>query len=342
LYYARVTHLQAAATPSAAICQRVADGHRLVGNARPAQYSYETTFSWTDDPLSQLNKWAKAQEPPIVIGPELQDALKNIAEETGTIGELGKLPGRELYSMTHEQGSAHCLTSQFFTVEHGYARPVAGPGILGGSPGASCGAGRSFARLDGIPVLVQNKSDEHSPSLSTTEIIVTWDENLAASGCVLTFSHAPKFGRATYDEKETCEGAACDGLRAAARELVEAVQKSPKKTRERLQNRLTEAQRAEYEAAVEPLIRQRGRASEDDPAEITDFVPMLLPYVYGGKVYVASLGHFKPYGDTFADWSVKLESFAEGKPVHSAMFAVGMAKGELEDISISLSGGPER
>lgn len=349
LYHARVGHLQASASPSAAICQKVADGYRPLASsqpgktgdnafidARPPQYSSEVTFPWTDDPISQLHEWAQAQVPPFVIGQELLNALSRLAEETGTIGTLDKLPGRHFYALTHEQGSARCLTSQFFTVQNGYARPVSEPEILEDSSGASCGASRRFVRIDGIPALVQSKFDR-TPSMSATQVIVTWDENLSPSGCALTFSYAPKFGRATFHgAKETCEGPSCDGLRAAARELVEAVQNSPKQTRERLQNRLTEAQRIEYGEAVEPLIRNQGLAREADPAYITDFVPMLLPHVHEGKVYVVSLGHFKPYADIFADWSVKFESFTAGTLVHSATFAVGMERGALEDLSISL------
>jgi len=170
---------------------------------------------------------------------------------------------------------------------------------------------------------------------------VTWDETLSSSACALTFSYAPKFGRATYYKAtETCEGSRCDGLRTGARELVEAVQKGPAKTRERLRNRLTEAQRTEFDAAVAPLIRDRGEASAEDPADITDFTPLLLPYVYDGEVYVVSVGHFKPYGESFADWNVRLESFTDGKLAHSATFAVGMERGELEDISIATNAGP--
>ena len=73
--------------------------------------------------------------------------------------------------------------------------------------------------------------------------------------------------------------------------------------------------------------------SEEDPDYITDFVPMLLPYVHGGKVYVVRLGHFKPYAEIFADWSVRFDSFTDGKLAHSAAFAVGMERGELEDVS---------
>lgn len=344
LYHKRVAHLQAAATASAAICLKVADSHYrpadVPADTKSREYVSDATFPYTDDALSQLLEWAKTQSPPIVITPELLGALKSLADETGTIGALDKLPGRNLYSMTHEQGSAHCLTSQFFAVESGHARAVKGPAIFDDDYGASCGASRRFGRIDGMPALIQSKFD-HTPSMSATEVIVTWDENLTPSACALTYTYAPKFGRATYfNGEESCEGPHCDGLRATARELVEALQKSPKQTRERLQNRLTAAQRVEYDAAVEPLLRERGRASEEDPAEITDFVPMFLPHVHEGKVYVVSLGHFKPYGDIFADWSVKLESFSDGKLVQSAMFAVGMERGELEDISISLKTGP--
>jgi uncharacterized protein len=343
LYYARVAHLQAAATASAAICLKVADRHWSPTqgfSTRSPENSAQAQFQWSDDAISQLHQWANAQKPPFGISQALSDALQKLADETGTIGSLDKMPGRELYSMTLEQGSAHCLTSQFFAVEAGVARPVKSPDLLDDLPGASCGAARGFMRIDGSPALVQNRSDQ-TPSMSTTEVIVTWDESLSSSGCVLEFSYAPRFGRATYYKaEEACEGRLCGGLRTAARELVEAVQTAPMRTRERLRNRLTEAQRVEFDEAVQPLIRDRGEVNEEDPANITDFMPLLLPYPLGGTVYVAGVGHFKPYGETFSDWSVWFQSFTAGKLAHSARFAVGMERGELENISISTRAGP--
>lgn len=344
-YSERVRHLQALMTPRAAICQKVADGYRQLGgpevpaSAPSVQHGSGMSFSLPDD-LAQLHEWGRSQTPPFTVSPELMDALKSLAEEAGTIGTVDKMPGRDLYSVTHEQGTAHCLTSQFFTVTNGTARPVKGPAIFDDDYGTSCEASREFVQIGETPALTQTGAGQ-APSMIVTKIVVTWDENLSSSACALTFKYAPRFGRSTYYKaEEKCDGPLCDGLRAAARELAGAVQKSPKRARERLEKRLTAAQRVEYDAAVEPLLRDRGRAHEEWPNEITDFVPLFLPYVYGGNVYVASVGHFKPYGHIFADWSVKFESFTAGKLVHSAEFPVGMERGELEDISISLKAGP--
>jgi uncharacterized protein YecT (DUF1311 family) len=348
LYKARVAHLQAYASAGAAICRKVADGyspsarpegHVILVNTQPPQYSPDAPFPWTDDPIRQLQEWSKAHNPPFIISQELMDALNGIAEETGTIGSLDKLPDSDIYSVTHEQGSAHCLTSRFFAVQNGTARPVESPRILEDLIEASCGARRSFTRIDGTPVLIQHQLDR-SPYMSDTTVIVAWEKGQTPSGCALKFSYAPEFGPATYlDAQEVCEGPLCEGLRSAAREIVAAVQKSPKLAREHLQSQLTEPQRNEYDAAVGPLIRDRGRASEEDPADITDFIPMRVPYVYGGKLYIVSLGHFQPHGRVLQDWSVKFESLEAGKLVHSGTFAVGMRQGDVEDISISLQAG---
>ena len=94
----------------------------VLGGVRPPLLAFESTLPSFGDPLSELPEWAKAQKPPFAIGQELMDALTNHSD--GTIGHLGKLPGTELYSITHEQGSGHCYASQYFAVESGHARPV--------------------------------------------------------------------------------------------------------------------------------------------------------------------------------------------------------------------------
>jgi hypothetical protein len=334
--------LKAIASPDAALCQKVADRdwnavNAASGPATEPQYSPDASFTFTEDAVAQLEDWAKAQTPPFVVTPEVTEALKTLSAETGTIGALDKLPGGALYALTHEQGSAHCLASRFFVVENGHTQLVPEPRILDAFFGASCGALRSFTRIGGIPAFVQNHFT-HTPSLSASMVIVTWDEKLSPTGCALTYSYAPKFGRAT--DLDVCEGIQCEGLRAAARELAESVQKNPTQARQRLEGQLTEALRAEYIAAVEPPTRQRGVAYELDPAEITDFVPMLLPYVYGGKLYIASIGHLMPYGTVFPDWSVKFHSATGGKRAEVASFLVGMEQGPLENISISVEARP--
>ena len=146
-------------------------------------------------------------------------------------------------------------------VEGDHARPVKQPPMIEEEGGASCGVRRAYGRVDGMPALIQEKYD-HTPSMSATTVVVTWDGDLSPSACAITFSYAPLFGKSTWlDAKDACEGPLCDGLRAASRDLVEAVQ-SPGQLRARLQGRLTPAQRAEYDAAIHQTIRNRGLVSD--------------------------------------------------------------------------------
>jgi hypothetical protein len=59
-----------------------------------------------------------------------------------------------------------------------------------------------------------------------------------------------------------------------------------------------------------------------------------LPYVYQGRIYVASLRHFTIGWREFADWSVEFDSLVNGQLVRQGAFAVGMQKGPLTDVSI--------
>ena len=133
----------------------------------------------------------------------------------------------------------------------------------------------------------------------------------------------------------------CEGLRVAALELVEAVQKSPRRTHERLHASLTPAQRLEFDAAVDKAIAKRGLVPDArhppywEPEHIAIGVPLFLPYLHAGNVYVASVGHLTAYGNMFADWGVEFESFRDGEAVRFASFPVGMKKGRLEDVSIA-------
>ena len=103
---------------------------------------------------------------------------------------------------------------------------------------------------------------------------------------------------------------------------------------------LPAAQIAEYETEVKLAIRDLPGGGWDqtakvDPASITEENPFLLPYVYAGRVYLASLGHFTIGWRYFADWDVTFRTLEGGKLVPQGRFAVGMIKGELEKVSVS-------
>jgi hypothetical protein len=192
-----------------------------------------------------------------------------------------------------------------------------------------------------MPAIMQSGPD-FGPSMSSIDIVVLWDANMIPSACAMTSWHSPQFGEATtLHPKEECDGPMCDGLRAAALELVEAVQKSPRQAHERLQNSLTPAQRIAFDAAVDQAIAKRGLVPDArhprfwQSEYITIDVPLFLPYLHEERVYVASVGHVTAYGNTFADWRVEFESFTDGEAVQFASFPVGMKQGALEDVSVA-------
>jgi uncharacterized protein YecT (DUF1311 family) len=334
VYRKRVEHLQSRLVPAAAICHRLAEKDPPIGIFQGGM-----DLPSFGNPVAELPEWAKRQNPPLIVEPELIDALQEI--NAGTIGHLHHLPGTNLYAITHEQGSAHCYVSQFFAVEAGRARPVATPPMIEGDGGMSCGASRGYGRLDGMPAIMQTGSD-FGPSMSSVTIVVLWDAEMIPSACVMTSWYSPQFGKTTtYEAKEQCEGPMCDGLRVGALELVEAVQKSPRQTHERLHASLTPAQRLEFDAALDQAIARRRLVPDArhpafwEPEYIAIGVPLFLPYLHAGNVYVASVGHLTAYGNMFADWGVEFESFRNGEAVQFASFPVGMTKGKLEDVSIA-------
>ena len=139
---------------------------------------------------------------------------------------------------------------------------------------------------------------------------------------------------------EACTGPKCAHLHRAAFDLVAAVQKDPHQAQTRWRSRLSAAQIAEYETAVKLATRDLpaggwDQTAEVDPANFTEEVPFLLPYVYDGRVYVASLGHFTIGWRHFADWGVTFKALEDGKLAPQGNFAVGMIKGDLQNVSVS-------
>ena len=118
------------------------------------------------------------------------------------------------------------------------------------------------------------------------------------------------------------------------------VQTSPSQARDALLSVLTAAQRADYdeEMRLTRLERRLNGSGDDepsqDPAKITDQMPLQVPYVAHGMVYLVSVGHITVGWRTFADWSVHFESVEQDKLVDQGLFAIGVTKGPLAGASL--------
>lgn len=328
VYRERVRHLQSHLTPAAAIC------HRLTETESPPIYTAGEDLPSFGKPVEELPTWAGAQNPPFEVGAELMNALQAI--DDGSIGYLGRVPGTNLYAITHEQGSGHCYVSQFFEVEAGHARPAATPPLIEDAGETSCHVSRGYGRFDGTPAIVQSTLDD-GPRVTSTRIVVTWNEDRAPSACVMTSFYSPRF------EIEKCDGPMCDRWQAGALALVAAVQKSPRETYERLRNDLDVQQRTEFEAAVDRAVASRGLAPDArtpsywETEGITIGVPLFLPFPDDGQVHVASVGHQTAYGKTLTGWRVEIETFRNGERSVLAAFDVKMEQGALENISVAMT-----
>lgn len=217
---------------------------------------------------------------------------------------------------------------------------------------------QSFGFLDTTAAYFLETAED-TPDLSTTITVATRQGDRISSDCSVAFLFSPVFNEQTPSAwGEECEGEDCQELRHAAFQLAEAAQRSPSRARDELEALLPPQQWSEYRDAVEsapgdpdaaavPAIptapaaqavkaaaRENIAAADADPADITEDKPLLLPYLKGNTVYIASVGHFVAGNKRFADWSVRFESVEHGKRVARARFAVGMSRGPLEGTSV--------
>jgi uncharacterized protein YecT (DUF1311 family) len=278
-----------------------------------------------------LAAWSAMQDPPFKVGEDLRDAWSQ--ERSFGVWELNRLPGTDLYSISAVAGTAQCIYAVFFEVEKGLAQLVGAPPGFEAGRGASCGVRRSFGRIDNDPALFQELYDS-TPKMSSTLTIATWKGGHFVPGCTVAFSYAPAFGGETLNlHQESCTASDCEGLRRAAFQLAEAVQKSPHSARAELLASLSPEQRTEYDNA-ERIAGARQSAAEADPANVTEQNPLRMPYPSAGQLYVASVGHFTIGWRYFSDWSINFDAPENGKLVRRAAFAVAMKRGELADVTV--------
>ena len=354
VYRDRIASLRSLKGADTANCQKIADRYRPLASAHSGEAPLSvvaatpaSAVTLTEpsirmaDPKSALPQWANKQALPFTVPDELMKSLFSM-----NVWTLEKLSDVNFYWLSSIAGTAHCYDSHYFVVSHGRAEAQLAPPGFEDREGAACGVSREFGRIDDASVFLEENYD-WTPRMSSSVTVATWQDGGFRGACKVTFSFAPKFSQQTlnsWDKLEpeswkACTGPKCADLHCAAFDLVAAVQKDPIQAQTRFRSLLSAEQIAEYQTAVKLATRDQPGSGGDqkakiDPANITEGDPFLLPYVYGGRVYLASLGHFTIGWRYFADWEVTFKALEDGQLTPPANFAVGMIKGELERVSV--------
>ena len=351
VYQDRIAHLKSLKEADAANCQKIADRYRPLAGAHPGESPLKVVaaspasgvtltqpLARMADPKSEFPAWANKQTPPLIVPDELTESFFSMNFWT-----LEKLPDVNFYWLSTIGGTAHCYDSLYFVISRQHAEVQTAPPGFEDGEGAACGVGREFGRIDDASVYLE-ENDDATPRMSSYIRIATWKDDGFRSTCTVTFSFAPKFTEQTrnaWDQLESgtwkaCTGPKCADLHRTALDLVAAVQKDPIQAQTRLRSQLSAAQMTEYETAAKLATRgQPDQKARVDPANITEESPFFIPYVYAGRVYLASLGHFTIGWRYFADWGVTFKALEDGKLTPQGHFAVGMIKGELQQVSVS-------
>jgi uncharacterized protein len=355
VYQDRIASVRSLKDANTLNCRKIADRYRPLASAHPGEspltvvaaapasgVTLADPLTQMSDPKEMLLAWANTQTPRVLVPDELTKSLFSTSDWA-----LEKLPDANFYWLSTNAGTAHCYDSHYFVISNGRAEEQPDPPGFEDREGAACGVGREFGRIDDASVYFE-ENDDATPRMSSYIKIATWKDGGFRSTCTVTISFAPKFREQTvnsWDRLEpeswkACTGPKCADLQRAALDLVAAVQKDPIQAQSRLRSLLSAAQIAEYETAVKLATPdQRGsgwdQRAKIDPATITEQDPFHLPYVYEGRIYLASLGHFTIGWRYFADWGVTFSALEDGKLTPQGHFAVGMIKGELEKVSVS-------
>jgi hypothetical protein len=284
---------------------------------------------------------------PFAPSPGLLKALDGTQEEL----VVSDLPGSNLFAANSIAGTAHCNSTIFFSVNRGRGRLVPMPESGQNDSGGSCGLTRSFASVDGLPVVIDDGLDA-GPSLASTLTLTPWGGSRWQPPCKASFAFAPHFDPAkTWNDwaslnnwdNNDCGSGGCGGFQRAALDLVRQTQQNRAGVEAHLLSGLTAAQREEYQR----LKRAADRPNADDPqaggddavkpstaATLTETVPLLLPMVVDDRVFLASVGHFTIGWRVFADWKVTVEAAEAERTREIARFAIGMTQGPIVSVSI--------
>jgi hypothetical protein len=284
---------------------------------------------------------------PFTPSPGLLKALDDVQEELA----VSDLPGSSLFAANSIGGTASCNSTVFFSVSRGSARLVPGPASWQNDIGGSCGLTRSFASVDGLPVVIDDDLDA-GPSLASTLTLTPWDGGRWLDPCKASFVFAPHFDLAktlndwaSLDnwENNECGSGGCEGFQRAALNLVRQTQQDRAGVESHLLAALTGPQREEYQRLKRVADRpdpDDAQADGDDApkpktaAVLTDTSPLLLPMVVDDHVFLASVGHFTIGWRVFSDWKVTVEAGDADKTREIARFAIGMTQGPIVSVTV--------
>ena len=348
-----------AADDGTGLCQSIADRYRAALKADP-RASHPASFyavspletlsklagsglvlaepvaKFTGKPRAPFEAWAK--QAGFTPSPDVLKEIDDLGEDGADIDHL---PGGDFYAASVLGGTLGCYSAAYFRAEkNGRAERTEGPEAWDDEAGAGCGVSRSFGTIDKAAVALQETFTD-TPGRPAELAISPWQKDHFAKSCSITIDYAPRFdAHGTFNKwDETCTVADCDGLRQAALALVETVQKGPAEAQKAETARLSAAQQKDFAAMLTlagpvPPSDTPPEDQGDPAAALTQTAPLLLPLVHEGKLYLASAGHFAIGWRVFADWSVKLQALEGGALQDKAVFAIGMAKGDIAKISI--------
>ena len=350
-----------AADDETAICRTIADRYRAALKADPKASHPDSFYAvspletlakfagggivlaqpvakFSGKPTASFEAWAKKSG--FTPSPDVLKEIDSLGEDGATVDHL---PGSDYYAVGAFGGTLACYGAAYFRAEkNGRAELAEAPDASDdGEPGAGCGVSRAlFGTVDKTAVALQ-ETFSATPARPTELVVSPWQGDKFGKTCTITIDYAPRFdAHGTFNRwDETCTGADCDGLRQAALALVETLQKAPADAQKAETARLNTAQQADFAAMVTlagPVPPSDAPpADQSDPAAaLTETSPLLLPLVHDGKLYLASAGHYLIGWRVFSDWSVKLQALDGGALQDKAVFAIGMTKGDIANISI--------
>jgi hypothetical protein len=263
-------------------------------------------------------------------------------------GELtvSALPGTNVLAANSIGGTANCNSTVFFSASHGSTQVVPEPKNWKDDVGGGCGLTRSFASVDGIPVVIDDGLDS-GPSLASTLTLTPWGNGKWLDPCRADFVFAPHFDPAkTLNdwaglnnwEANDCGADGCDGFRRATLDLVEQTQADRAGVEGHLLATMTVAQREEYQRLKRVADRPDAADAPTDgdaaehpktAAALTETMPLLLPMLVGDRVFLARVGHFTIGWRVFSDWKVTVDAADADKTREIARFAIGMTQGPI-------------
>ncbi len=276
---------------------------------------------------------------PFTPSGELLNALDDVQGEL-TVSEL---PGTDLLAANSIGGTANCNSTVFFSVRRGRTRVVREPEGWKNDFGGSCGVTRSFASVDGVPVIIDDNLNL-GPNLTSTLTLTPWGDGKWLDPCEADFVFAPHFdtkktlndwpGLNNWDNND-CGAGGCEGFQRAALSLVKQTQQDRAGVEDHLLATMTEPQRDAYRRlkrlAGGPDEQARGDDAENTKtaAGLTDERPLWLPIVVDDRVFLATVGHFTIGWRVFSDWKVAVQAGEADRMREIARFAIGMTKGPI-------------